>query len=698
MTDTAIVHTLVAITVTLLWYFQNTINRIVGTRFKDEEKEKAFMNYRLPQLAAEAKAYRWLIIPVTYVCIVQGEFPTALFGVFWGVVLFMYTVPGHVFVSLCYLPFIVHAATLFYAIDSSFINIIIWVVSLQVVCLNWVESTCQFILLYCFTRVYTNNPIQHPVLLFSFYVYFHYVTICGHRNAFRFQCKATLAARTTEIVGVGLIVYDNMKKIISVNKAWCDITGYTSEEVVGRKAWGQILQGKDTSKNTIQHIKDAMAAQQPFSGTILHYQKNDTPFWNDITIQPVYINGHLRQYIGTIRDVTEKVENEKRKVEVQKKHATSEARHHAQRDITAYIFHEFRNDLQVVTSAVTFWIQGKECGDDLKQASLNCLHHCRDLINNMTELSKLKAGKLKMEQISFNLKNVCNKVHKTMVHAFPQVLKIYCTCPSIIVMGSPRHLTQVLQNLLSNACKNTPWSGTVKLVVEILSEAVDTYTVHFRVCDTGCGIPREEQENVFNEYVQVGAKNGTGMGLPLSKAIVHLSGGTLQLRSPCFQSTTGAEFFFDLTLDKGQEVVALAKQEPINLPDAWKVLVADDSLIVRKCVVRMLQQVNVTWTIDEAESGEKVLEMVGSNEYNLILIDENMTSDGLKGTDATQLMRDNGVTCLIFGLTGNESEEFNLVAKSKGQDYVFGKPFANADAFMQIVQGFLVRVQELDPP
>ena len=227
-------------------------------------------------------------------------------------------------------------------------------------------------------------------------------------------------------------------------------------------------------------------------------------------------NGHVEQYIGTIRDVSDKIrlEEARKNAEMDKVAATAAAQ--AERDVTAYVFHEFRSDLQVATSAVQFWNDGEDVSDRLKKAARRSLAHCSSLVENIMDITKLKAGKMVLDSVPFDPADVCEKVCETMEHQFPDLADQRVAVPSNVrVVGSPRHLTQVLQNLMSNACKNTPDDGFVELAVDMVTETPTTYTMRFAVRDSGCGIAPEEQLRIFAPYTQVGVKQGTGMGLAL---------------------------------------------------------------------------------------------------------------------------------------------------------------------------------------
>ena len=157
----------------------------------------------------------------------------------------------------------------------------------------------------------------------------------------------------------------------------------------------------------------------------------------------------VERFIGTVDDVTEKIELAAAKRGAEMAVLAAETRARAERDVTAYVFHEFRSDLQVVTNAVEFWNDGEDVSDRLKKAARRSLAHCSSLVENIMDFTKLKAGKMVLDNAPFDLSDVCEKVLETMEHQFPDLAdqRVYAP-PGVCVAGSPRHLTQVLQNLM----------------------------------------------------------------------------------------------------------------------------------------------------------------------------------------------------------------------------------------------------------
>ena len=219
---------------------------------------------------------------------------------------------------------------------------------------------------------------------------------------------------------------------------------------------------------------------------------------------------------------------------------------------------------------------------------------------------------------TFSLRALCEEVCLTGKHAFAgrkATLTLEIDDEPFFVRGSPRHLKQVLKNLVSNACKFVTKGGhsnnLVTLSVKLLAHHTpDTSTFRVAVSDTGPGIAIADQARIFAEYAQVGVKRGTGLGLPLAKGFVELMGGTLRVTSPWRDDgMPGAKFHFSLTLPNGTPPPPREDGSVAALPTKWRVLLADDSAIIRRTVSHVVARAaqGLDWTVDQVDSAEKAV-------------------------------------------------------------------------------------------
>ncbi|WP_460504257.1 sensor histidine kinase, partial [Hymenobacter agri] len=181
--------------------------------------------------------------------------------------------------------------------------------------------------------------------------------------------------------------------------------------------------------------------------------------------------------------------------------------------------------------------------------------HLLAVLNDVLDMAKISAGKLKMEQVAFDLcDSMLAAVQPLAAQAAAKGLAfrgvpLRISCPYPWVVGDAHRLNQILINLVSNAVKFTE-HGSIEVVGEMLGETADTLTVRFRVSDTGMGIPADKLEHIFESFAQAQAGTarqygGTGLGLSISRALVEQLGGTLTLAS---EEGRGSTFAFTVTL------------------------------------------------------------------------------------------------------------------------------------------------------
>jgi len=177
---------------------------------------------------------------------------------------------------------------------------------------------------------------------------------------------------------------------------------------------------------------------------------------------------------------------------------------------------------------------------------LSSANHLLSLINDVLDLSKIEAGQVELEVGTFSLKEALERSITTMRELAIKngvQLELDADTSVDLVEGDERRIRQVIFNLLSNAVKFTPEGGRVDV-----STAVENGEVQVAVRDTGPGIASEDQERIFEEFQQtdVGAeqREGTGLGLALSKRLVELHGGRLWVES---EVGKGSTFVFTLS-------------------------------------------------------------------------------------------------------------------------------------------------------
>ncbi len=234
------------------------------------------------------------------------------------------------------------------------------------------------------------------------------------------------------------------------------------------------------------------------------------------------------------------------------------------------------------------------------------------LLNDILDYSKMEAGKLRFEQLDFDLEELLDDVTATLaLRAHEKGIELLCCLDARVPVnlhGDPARLRQVMLNLIGNAIKFTH-QGEVVVSVACDAETEAEATLRFSIRDTGIGIPAAKQELLFQQFSQVDASTtrkygGTGLGLAISKQLVELMGGTIQVISA---EGHGSEFWFSIRLPKQIATLAPRERTPSGVAGAH-LLIVDDHAAARS----LLSAWAVAWGMRpvEAADGATALELL----------------------------------------------------------------------------------------
>lgn len=304
------------------------------------------------------------------------------------------------------------------------------------------------------------------------------------------------------------------------------------------------------------------------------------------------------------------------------------------------------------------------------------------IANDILDLEKIASGKIALEHIPFNLvgkvtlaiesfryKAIEKNIHLTYTNHLPT---------NLTVVGDPFRLTQILNNLISNALKFTE-KGSVNIATYLEQQHDDTILVAFSVKDTGIGIQQDRIDEIFEPFTQGSADiprqyGGTGLGLAICRDLLDKMGGSIHLDHSYLQ---GALFHFVIPYPLGQagpESIAPTLIDE-TLVQRLNILVAEDMEINQFLVKYMLQSWGCAFTI--VNDGKKAVEQVRDGVYDLVLMDIQMPE--MNGIEATQLIRklpdSSKANVPVIALTANALKGDAELFKSSGMTDYLSKPF-----------------------
>lgn len=309
------------------------------------------------------------------------------------------------------------------------------------------------------------------------------------------------------------------------------------------------------------------------------------------------------------------------------------------------------------------------------------------ILNDVLDLSKLNAGKLALESIPFDLKRAakdCVAFYAQLAENKAISLRISVdkklnTC----VVGDATRLSQILNNLVSNAIKFTH-HGSVTLCLT-KGEASKTHQfVRFSVKDTGEGINASEQERVFDAFTQANSSinrvhGGTGLGLQIVKSLVEAMGGTVYLLSA---QGEGSEFYFELPFEIAESPIDVFEQ--VNAPSFsnLSVLVAEDNDINQVVAKSLLEDLGLKVVL--ANNGKQAVELAHNHNFDLILMDLHMPE--MNGSEAAFALRQANITIPIIAFTAAVVVEEIDKALASGMDGYLTKPVNRSELYATLTK------------
>ena len=367
--------------------------------------------------------------------------------------------------------------------------------------------------------------------------------------------------------------------------------------------------------------------------------------------------------------------------------AAAETANRAKSTFLSNMSHDIRTPMNAIIGFTTLAISNIDDKDRVKDyltKTLASSNHLLSLINDVLDMSRIESGKIHLEEVEVNLSDVLHDL-KTIVSGqiYAKQLELYMDAMDVTdedVYCDKTRLNQILLNLLSNAIKFTPAGGTVSVRVRQLAGQVrGCGQYEFRIKDNGIGMSPEFAKKIFEPFERertstVSRIQGTGLGMAITKNIVDMMGGTIEVQTA---QGKGSEFIIRVPLRVQAEHRPVEKIVEL---EGLKALVVDDDFNTCDSVTKMLVKVGMRaeWTLSGKEAvlrARQSIEM--SDVYHAYIIDWRLPD--MNGIEVTRQIRSLNDDTPIIILTAYDWSDIEVEAKAAGVTAFCSKPMFLSD-------------------
>lgn len=454
--------------------------------------------------------------------------------------------------------------------------------------------------------------------------------------------------------GVFLLKTDDAK-IIYTNPSFDSMFGYEAGELIGKHV--SILNSSEIKPNTsiADEINAILYRDGYWSGEVYNRKKNGESFWCAVNVSEYEHAEYGLVWISVHKDISIRKKMETDLINAKK---IAEDASKAKTEFLARMSHEIRTPINTILGMVSLLEESRLPAEEKKYANLALkgAELLLDIVNDIFDYSEIEAGKIKLLKINFNIFELGKNIQDIFFRrASEKGIKLIISIDNRIqknLLGDSDRLGQILINLIGNSIKFTN-EGEICLDIQLEQKADEYEELLFIISDTGIGIPKEKQKNLFEGFYQVDSSltrkySGTGLGLSICKQLVELMEGNIWIES---EEHYGSKFYFKIkfeiggninypTLSPGNEHAdqnEATLQVPVVKNKNIRILLVEDDSLTASMMIQILKNKGIQ-NIKHSQNGLQAVRDFQESEFDLILMDIRMPE--MDGMESSRIIRE----------------------------------------------------------
>jgi len=479
-----------------------------------------------------------------------------------------------------------------------------------------------------------------------------------------------------------LVISDRQGNIIEANQQFINLVGSDEKKVLAKPI------NNFCPKRSHHQIYNYLRNISPKSNTTVSAEfpliaKTGKEYSIDWRITSVPNATGSEEILLTGLDITESVANNQAlksaNIQIREALRSAEDANQSKSVFLANMSHEIRTPMNGILGATELMLD-KTVDEEQKQyidIIHSSSHALLNIINDILDLSKIESGSFELEQINFDLHQLCNEVYQLFSSSAKQkgiqVLYFYGADLPQFWIGDPNRIRQILNNLFSNALKFTH-QGRIDIRVQGEHLENHQYDLKIQIKDSGIGIAEKKVEQVFSAFQQADTSTsrkygGTGLGLTISQHLANAMQGKIEVES---ELGIGSIFSLNIPMKPGiAETVIKRSGQERNYQAT--VLLAEDNAVNAKIASKILEKLGIEAVV--VEDGEQALDQIMNHTFDLVLMDINMPiMDGITAAEKIRELSFPKNQIPILALTANAMMEDKERCIKAGMNGFISKP------------------------